>query len=152
MAQSITTIPNLDDMLNKTVELLAQQFGYYQASIFMVDRGGKYAEFKAGYGPATIGLKERKYRLEVGSASIIGWVAAKNQVRITSDVLEDPLHLKNEFLPETRSEASVPISLGDWCWESWTFKARLRANSARTQSSCCKPWRARSRRQSRPAG
>ncbi len=112
VAQSITTIPDLDEMLDKTVELLTQQFGYYQASIFMIDRSGKFADFKAGYGPATAELKERKYRLEVGSASIIGWVAAKNQIRIVSNVSEDPLHLKNELLPETRSEASVPISLG----------------------------------------
>src|SRR5690606_33182945 len=109
VAQSITTIPDLDEMLDKTVELLTQQFGYYQASIFMIDRSGKFADFKAGHGPATAELKERKYRLEVGSASIIGWVAAKNQIRIVSNVSEDPLHLKNELLPETRSEASVPI-------------------------------------------
>ncbi|HNO31715.1 MAG TPA: GAF domain-containing protein, partial [Anaerolineales bacterium] len=83
-----------------------------QTSIFMVDRGGRYADFKAGYGPASKELAERKYRLEVGSATIIGWVVAKNTSRITSDVLSDPLHLTNELLPETRSEASVPISLG----------------------------------------
>jgi len=112
VAQSITTIPNLDDMLKKTVELLAKQFGFYQTSIFMVDRGGRYAEFKAGYGPASKELADRKYRLEIGSATIIGWVAAKNTSRITSDVLADPLHLSSELLPETRSEASVPISLG----------------------------------------
>ncbi|HNN14739.1 MAG TPA: GAF domain-containing protein, partial [Anaerolineales bacterium] len=112
VAQSITTIPNLDEMLKKTVELLAKQFGFYQTSIFMVDRGGRYADFKAGYGPASKELAERKYRLEVGSATIIGWVVAKNTSRITSDVLSDPLHLTNELLPETRSEASVPISLG----------------------------------------
>jgi GAF domain-containing protein/HAMP domain-containing protein len=113
VAQSITTIPNLDNMLNQTVERLVQEFDFYQASIFMVDRGGKFVDFKAGYGSATQGLTERQYRLEVGSASIIGWVAANNQARVASDVLEDPLHLKNELLPETRSEASVPISLGE---------------------------------------
>jgi GAF domain-containing protein/HAMP domain-containing protein len=113
VAQSITTIPNLDEMLNKTAEGLVREFGYYQASIFMVERGGRYVDFKAGHGSATQGLTDRQYRLEVGSASLIGWVAANNQTRVASDVLEDPLHLKNEFLPETRSEASVPISLGD---------------------------------------
>lgn len=113
VAQSITTIPNLDDMLNKTVELLVQQFGFYQTSIFMVDRSGKNVDFKTGYGSATQGLTERKYSLPIGSASIIGWVAANNQARVASDVLEDALHLKNELLPETRSEACVPISLGN---------------------------------------
>lgn len=114
VAQNITTIPNLDDMLNKTVELLVQRFDFYQASIFMVDRSGRYADFKAGFGSATKGLTEKKYRLEVGSASIIGWVAANNQARVASDVLDDPLHLKNELLPETRSEATVPISNGSF--------------------------------------
>lgn len=114
VAQSITTIStNLDEMLNKTVELLVQRFGFYQASIFMVDRGGKYIDFKTGSGSATKGLTEKKYRLEIGSASIIGWVSANHQARVASDVLDDPLHLKNELLPETRSEASIPISLGD---------------------------------------
>jgi GAF domain-containing protein/HAMP domain-containing protein len=113
VAQNITTISNLDEMLNKTVELLVQQFEFYQASIFMIDRGGKYIEFKTGYGSGTKGMSDKKYRLEVGSASIIGWASANNQPRIASDVLDDPLHLKNEMLPETRSEASVPISIGN---------------------------------------
>jgi len=113
VAQSITTIPNLDDMLNKTVELLVQQFDFYQTSIFLVDRSGKSIDFKTGYGSATKGLNERKYSLPVGSASIVGWVAANNQPRVASDVTEDELHLRNELLPETRSEACVPISLGN---------------------------------------
>lgn len=113
VAQSITTIPNLDVMLNKTVELLVQQFGFYQTSIFLVDRSGKRIEFKTGYGSATQGLMERKYSLLVGSTSIIGWVAANNKSRVASDVAEDPLHLKNEFLLETRAEACVPIALGE---------------------------------------
>lgn len=113
VAQSITTISNLDEMLKKTAELLVQQFGYHQASIFMVDKSGRFADFKAGFGSATKGLMEKNYRLEVGSASIIGWVSKNNRSRMASDVSEDPLHLKNELLPETRSEASVPISLGD---------------------------------------
>jgi len=113
VAQNITTISNLDEMLNKTTQLLVQQFEFYQASIYLVDRGGKFVEFKTGFGPATKGLADKKYRLEVGSASLIGWVSANNRPRIASDVLDDPLHLKNELLPETRSEASVPISIGN---------------------------------------
>lgn len=112
VAQSATTIPNLDEMLNKTAELLVHEFGFYQASIYMVERGGKYIDFKTGFGPATKALLEKKYRLEIGSASMIGWVSAKNQIRISPNVSEDPLYLKNELLPETQSEATIPISLG----------------------------------------
>jgi GAF domain-containing protein/HAMP domain-containing protein len=113
VAQNVTTIPNLDDMLNKTVELLVQQFDFYQTSIFLVDASGKNIDFKTGYGSATKGLVAQKYSLTVGSESIIGWVAANNEVRVASDVAEDSLHLKNELLPGTRSEVCVPISLGN---------------------------------------
>jgi len=113
VAQNITTLSSLDEMLNKTVELLVQQFGFYQASVFLIDRGGKYIEFKTGFGAATDELVKKNYRLEVNFASIIGWVSANNQSRVASDVSEDPLHLKNELLPETRSEASMPISIGN---------------------------------------
>ena len=113
VAQNITAFSDLNETFAKTVELLVQQFGFYQASIFLVDRNGKYIEFKTGFGLATKDLAQKKYRLEVNSASIIGWVSANNQPRIASDVLEDPLHLKHELLPETRSEACMPISIGN---------------------------------------
>ena len=70
VAQNITTISNLDEMLDKTVELLVQQFNFYQASIFLLDRGGKHVDFKAGFGAATKGMADKKYRLEVGSAAV----------------------------------------------------------------------------------
>lgn len=112
VAQNITTASDLNETFEKTVRLLVQEFGYYQASIFLVNRGGKYIEFKTGFGSATGEFSSRKFRLEVDSQSMIGWVSANNQPRIASDVLEDPLHLKSELLPETRSEASLPISIG----------------------------------------
>ena len=112
VAQSITTISNLDDMLTKTTELLVQQFGYKQASVYMLERSGNYIDFKAGSGAATKALAEKNYRIKTNSPSIIGWVVSNNRPRIASDVSEDPLHLKNELIPDTRSEASVPISLG----------------------------------------
>ncbi len=112
VAQRITSTTNLDELLDRTVELIAGQFGFYHASIFLLDRGGKFALLRAAFGPAAKELMERGYRLEVGSASIMGWVTSKNQPRIASDVAEDPIHLRNELLPETRSEAGIPISVG----------------------------------------
>ncbi len=113
VAQSFTSYTSLDEVLNKTVELVGQQFEFYQSSVFLLDSTGKYLEFKTGYGAATEEMRNKNYRLEVGSNSIMGWVSANNQTRIASDVLEDQLHLKNEFLPETRSEATLPISIGN---------------------------------------
>ncbi|HEX2697846.1 MAG TPA: GAF domain-containing protein, partial [Anaerolineales bacterium] len=113
VAQRITSTTDLDELLNRTVELIVEQFKFYQASIFLLDRGGKLAILRASYGPAAKEMLGRGHRLEVGSASIMGWVSANNQPRIASDVAEDPIHLRNELLPETRSEAGIPISVNN---------------------------------------
>ncbi len=112
VAQRITSTRDVDEILNRTVQLLVEQFSFYHASIFMLDRSGRFAVLRAAHGPAAKPMLERGHRLEVGSASIIGWVASNNQPRIASDVTEDPIHLRNELLPETRSEAGIPISAG----------------------------------------
>jgi GAF domain-containing protein/HAMP domain-containing protein len=112
VAQRATSATNLDELLNRTVELIVQQFGYYHAAIYLVDRSGKYAVIRAAYSPAAHALLESKYQLEVGSVSIVGWVTANNQPRIASNIAEDPIHMVNKFLPETRAEAGIPISVG----------------------------------------
>ncbi len=103
---------NLDELLNRTTELIVQQFGFYHAAIYLVDRAGKHAVLRSACGPAAHTLLESGHQLEVGASSIIGWVTANNQPHITSDVTEDSLHMENKLLPETHSEAAVPISVG----------------------------------------
>jgi GAF domain-containing protein/HAMP domain-containing protein len=110
VAEKITSTTTLGDLLGRTVQLLIEQFHFYQASIFMLDRGGRYAVLRAAAGPASHELLARGYRLEVGAGSIIGWVSANNQPRIAADVAEDPVHLRDELLPATRSEAGIPIT------------------------------------------
>ncbi len=112
VAQSITSLTNLNDVLSQTVELLVKQFGFYQASIFLTDANGKNVDFKAGYGAATQGLQDKKVRIEIGSESIIGWVSANNEARVASENQDETIPIKNELFPETRSEATVPISIG----------------------------------------
>jgi len=112
VAQRATSSTNLDELLNRTTELIVQQFGFYHAAVYLIDRAGKYAVIRAACSPAAHALLESRYQLEVGSASIIGWTSANNQPRIASDITKDPIHMENKLLPETRSEAGIPISAG----------------------------------------
>jgi len=112
IAQGITAAPQLEDLLNNTTRLIVERFGYYYAQIFLLDRSGKYATLQAAYGPAAREFLAQNYRLEVGTTSIIGWVAENNMPRVALDVSEDPIHLSHELLRETRSEAAIPISSG----------------------------------------
>lgn len=113
VAQSIVATFNLGELLEKTARLIAERLDYYHVGIFMVDQAGKTAVIKAAYGPAAKEMLKRKHHLDVGSASIVGWVTQHNEPRAASDVGEDPVHFKNELLPETRAEVGIPISIGD---------------------------------------
>ncbi len=52
VAQRITSTSDLNELLNRTVQLIVEQFDFYQASIFMLDQRGRYAVLQASYGPA----------------------------------------------------------------------------------------------------
>jgi len=114
VAQDVVSAGDLEDLLHKTVSLIVERFEeYYHAGIFLLDGSGKVAILKAAYGPAAEEMLKREHRLTVGSSSIIGWVTAHNQPRVASDVTDDPVHFKNELLPDTRAEAGIPITAGN---------------------------------------
>jgi GAF domain-containing protein/HAMP domain-containing protein len=113
VAQNIVSTFNFDELLQKTARLIVKRFGYYHAGIFMVERSGKVAILRAAHGPSAETMLERGHRLDVGSASIVGWVTENNRPRAASDVGDDPVHFKNELLPETRAEVGIPIAIGD---------------------------------------
>jgi putative methionine-R-sulfoxide reductase with GAF domain len=112
VARAVVSTPILDDLLRRAVELIRDRFGYYHVSIFMLDDEGKYAVLRESTGEVGRALKARGHQLAVGSQSIIGWVTGNNEPRVASDVSTDPVHFKNELLPETRSEAAVPLQVG----------------------------------------
>lgn len=113
VAQDITSSIDLDELLDKTVQLIVERFGFYHAGIFLLDRAGKTATLKAVYGPAAEAMRKRSHSLAVGSQSIIGWVTENNKPRVASDVGEDPMHFKNPLLPNTRAEVGIPIAVGN---------------------------------------
>lgn len=100
-------------LMQQAVEMIRDRFGYYQSSIFLLDESGTWLELTATSGEAGRRLMVREQRLAVGSASIVGWVAANHEPRIAQDVLKDPFHRRNPLLLETRAEAAMPLLVGD---------------------------------------
>ncbi len=113
VAQTLTTFFDLDELLNKTVQLIVERFDFYHAGIFLIDPSGRYAILRAAHGPSAAEMLRRGHRLEVGSDSIVGWAAAHLKPRVAAEVDKDPLHRLNPLLPATRAEAGFPIALGE---------------------------------------
>jgi len=112
VARAVTATPALEDLLLKAVNLIRDQFGYYYVSIFLLDEHNEYANLAEATGDVGKALIARGHRLQVGGQSIIGWVTSNNQPRVSSEVSQDPVHFRNEFLPDTRAELAVPLQVG----------------------------------------
>lgn len=103
---------DLQELMSRAVELLRSRFGFYHASIFLLDENGAWAEVAASTGEAGQLLLSRRHRLAVGSASIIGWVTANRLPRVSANVDEDPFHFRNPALPDTKAEMALPLMVG----------------------------------------
>ncbi len=113
IAQLGAASTTLEQLMSQAVELIRDRFGYYHASVFLLDETGYWAEVVASTGEAGRQLLAQRHRLAVGSASMVGWVTAHRQPRVAADVEKDPFHFKNPLLPETRSELTVPMLVGE---------------------------------------
>ena len=109
----VTSIVTTEELLSRTVELIRDRFGYYHVSVFLLDEAGEYAMLRESTGTVGAQLKARGYRLLVGSNSIIGWVTAHKQWRVAAEVERDAAYLKDELLPDTRSEVALPLRIGE---------------------------------------
>ncbi|RLC90783.1 MAG: hypothetical protein DRI37_00400, partial [Chloroflexi bacterium] len=112
VARSAAVTHELDELLDRAVNLIRDRSGLYHAGIFLVDERGEYAVLKAATGEAGRTMLECGYQLEMDEISTVGRVTRTGQPRIVLDVGADAVHFENSLLPETRSEMTLPLQVG----------------------------------------
>ncbi len=97
-----------DTLINQVVLFIQERFELYYVGLFLVDESGEWAVLRAGTGEAGRKMLARGHRIRIGEG-MIGWSIANAQARIALDVGEDAVRLATPELPETRSEAALPL-------------------------------------------
>jgi GAF domain-containing protein len=112
---SRAAVSNLDpqQLLSEVVNRIAGRFGFYYAAIFLLDQTGAYLILREATGEAGRILKERKHRLRVGPDSMVGYAVMKREPRVALNAGEDAVRFANPLLPDTQSEAALPLIVGD---------------------------------------
>src|SRR5579859_1801711 len=113
ISRATASVRNQDELLRLTLDLVRDRFGFYHASIFLIDEVNRTAVLRESTGPVGAQLKARGHKLAIGSQSLIGWVTANRKPRVALDVADDPFHFKNPLLPDTKSELAIPLITGD---------------------------------------
>ncbi len=112
-AKNITTILDPYELLQRTVDIICDEFGFYYAGVFLLDEMKEYAVLKAGRGEAGRAMINAGHKLAVGGNSMIGACIANRQGRIALDVGVEAVFFENPHLPHTRSEMALPLVVND---------------------------------------
>ncbi len=116
VAQNITTVFDLETLLNQVCALIQEDYGYYHVGIFLLDETRGFAVARAGTGEIGRTLCAQGRRLAVGKEGVVGWVAAHRQTANVSHVSEDPRYiaLRGSSLSEAAaiaSELALPLEV-----------------------------------------
>ncbi len=103
---------NLTRLLPRVVNVISDKFGFYHTGLFLLDASKKWMVLQAASSEGGQWMLAHQHRLEVGSQSIVGYVAAHGERRIALDVGQDAVFFDNPDLPDTRSEMAVPLRVG----------------------------------------
>lgn len=113
IARDISSSLNLDELLEKAVNLIRSRFNFYHAGVFLKDPTGEYVVIREATGEAGAQLKRSGFKLGIGSKSIVGFVAGKGEPLIVNDTTRDATYYPNPLLPDTRAEAALPLRVGE---------------------------------------
>jgi len=108
VSRAIATILDPDDLVKNVVVRIQEGFGLYYVGLFQVDSSGQWAILRAGTGAAGQAMLQRGHRIAVGSG-MVGWCIANNMPRIALQASADTVRMVTPDLPNTRSEAALPL-------------------------------------------
>jgi len=108
VGRAASSILDSDQLIQRVVELIRERFDLYYVGLFLVDETREWAVLRAGTGEAGRAMLARGHRLRVGEG-MVGWSVAHAQARIALEAEEDTVRKVAPELPETRSEAALPL-------------------------------------------
>jgi sigma-B regulation protein RsbU (phosphoserine phosphatase) len=107
-AQKITSILDLDPLIDSVVSEVTASFGCTEASIYLHDeeRGEMVLAGVEG-----CDAHDKGYRLKIGHEGMVGYVASTGQTRYAPDVRKDQYYIACHA--DTRSEVAIPLRAGE---------------------------------------
>src|SRR5216684_148598 len=107
-AQQISSILDLDQLIDRIVNDVARSFGCLEASIYLHDESGAEMVMAGVHGCRVHG---KGHRLKIGKEGMVGYVASTGQMRYAPDVRKDEYYTACE--QPTLSEVAIPLHVGE---------------------------------------
>lgn len=109
VGKQLSSTLDLDELLQKALILLKEQWGYPLCSILLLDQEKNELYIRKIIGKEIEEVKHLRFR--VGVDGIVGWVAQQGEPLYVPDVSRDSRYILG--LPEVKSEVAFPIKVRD---------------------------------------
>jgi len=113
VSAQVANLLELDQLTSRVVDLTRRTFEYYYVALFTLEPGEDVLRLRASSGRSSSVQQELPVGWEVRlGEGIIGDVAQTGHEVIANDVSREPRYRFLESLPDTRSEAVLPLRIG----------------------------------------
>jgi signal transduction histidine kinase/HAMP domain-containing protein len=112
IARAVSSHLDLDEVLTTSLELIRKRLGFYYAGIYLVEPEANVAVLRGAAGEVGSSSTGPRSRFSVGAKSLVGITSALGQPRVIQNMAAEPLYFKNSSLPDTHSEATIPLLAG----------------------------------------
>ncbi len=113
VANAVTRIRELPELLSQSVELIRARFNLYHVQIYLLDEAGSQLVLRASTGEAGRALLAEEHRLPLNSRSLNSQAALTQKPVLVADTTTEPLFQPNPLLPNTRAEITIPLLLSE---------------------------------------
>jgi GAF domain-containing protein/HAMP domain-containing protein len=107
VARDATALRNLEDLLEHSVNIIAEKFGYDFVGLYLVDERNEYAGLAAGSKATSV--NEQNLKIKIQSTHAVGVVARTGQFRLIQD---SDYQSFDPIFPDVVSRALLPLKVG----------------------------------------
>ena len=113
LGRAAAALRDLDKLLAHMPQLIAEQAGFYQVGIFLMDEYRESVVLRGVNSPEGRQMMTEDYRVVVNEHSLLGTVTVKQELRVAVDDGPNAVSFANTPFPRTRSQLALPLIAGD---------------------------------------